>query len=33
MGCGANEGHAEQELWAYVTALSFGASFTIGKKK
>ena len=28
-----NQGHAQQELWAHVTALSFGASFQIGKKK
>jgi len=28
-----SQGHAEQELWAHITALSFGASFTIGKKK
>jgi len=28
-----SQGHAQQELWAHVTALSFGASFHIGKKK
>jgi hypothetical protein len=27
-----NQGQAQQELWAHVTALSFGASFKIGKK-
>jgi hypothetical protein len=32
-GVNINQGHAEQELWAHVTALSFGASFHIGKKK
>jgi len=28
-----NQGRADQELWARVTSLSFGASFKIGKKK
>jgi len=32
-GVNINQGHAEQELWAHVRALSFGASFTVGKKK
>jgi hypothetical protein len=32
-GVNINQGHAEQELWAHVTALSFGASFHVGKKK
>jgi len=28
-----NQGSAEQELWAHVSSLSFGASFRVGKKK
>jgi hypothetical protein len=28
-----NQGRADQELWARVTSLSFGASFKVGKKK
>jgi hypothetical protein len=28
-----DQGRAQQELWAHVTALSFGASFNVGKKK
>jgi hypothetical protein len=31
-GVNIDQGHAEQELWAHVTALSFGASFHIGKR-
>ena len=27
-----NQGRADQELWAHITALSFGASFTLGRK-
>jgi hypothetical protein len=27
------QGQADQELWARVTSFSFGASFTVGKKK
>jgi len=32
-GVNIDQGHAEQELWAHVTSLSFGASFHIGKKR
>ena len=31
-GVNINQGQAEQELWAHVRALTFGASFRIGKK-